>query len=92
IGKRAELLKKMVTKKQDQMLMLNAWVRLFNDDANAAAWQKKASEALGALYEASLVEEDAFTEWFESKNSSDRSPGVAAMKPFSHWLATAEEE
>ncbi|KAJ1956030.1 hypothetical protein EC988_001556, partial [Linderina pennispora] len=92
VGKRAELLKKVVTKKQDQMLMLNAWVRLFNDDANAAAWQKRASEVLGALYEASLVEEDAFTEWFEGKNSSDCSAGVAAMKPFSHWLATAEEE
>ncbi|KAJ1956742.1 hypothetical protein GGI12_005227, partial [Dipsacomyces acuminosporus] len=92
IVKRAELLSKIVTKRQDQAFMLNAWQRLLADDENAAAWQKKASEVLGALYEASLLDEEVFTEWFDGKFSSDCSPAIAAMKPFSDWLATAEEE
>ncbi|KAJ1944997.1 hypothetical protein GGF37_001919, partial [Kickxella alabastrina] len=92
VSRKSELLSKIVTKPQDQALMLNSWQRLLADDEHAAAWQKKASEVLGALYKASLLDEDVFTAWFTRKNSEDRSPAISAMEPFANWLATAEEE
>ncbi|KAJ2445698.1 hypothetical protein GGF42_005911 [Coemansia sp. RSA 2424] len=92
ISKHSELLSKIVSKQQDQVLMLNAWLRLLAKDENAAAWQKKASEILGALYKESLLDEDVFMQWFDRKHAEDRGPAIASMQPFAHWLATAEEE
>ncbi|KAJ2693428.1 hypothetical protein H4218_006040 [Coemansia sp. IMI 209128] len=92
IGKHSELLSKVVSKQQDQVFMLNAWLRLIAEDEHAAAWQKRASEILGALYRVSLLDEEVFMQWFEKKHSKDHSPAIASMQPFAHWLATAEEE
>ncbi|KAJ1898776.1 hypothetical protein LPJ71_006105, partial [Coemansia sp. S17] len=92
ISKHVELLSKVVSKQQDQAFMLNAWLRLMAEDEHAAAWQKKASEILGALYKESLLDEEVFTKWFDGKHSEDHGPAIASMQPFAHWLATAEEE
>ncbi|KAJ1823754.1 hypothetical protein LPJ56_002931 [Coemansia sp. RSA 2599] len=92
IARNSELLAKIVTKPQDQALMLNAWHRLLLDDENAAAWQKKAPEVLGALYKESLLEEDVFSAWFSKNKGENSSPAISAMQPFAHWLETAEEE
>ncbi|KAJ2489882.1 hypothetical protein IWW37_003650 [Coemansia sp. RSA 2050] len=92
VGKHSELLSKVVSKQQDQVFMLNAWLRLMAEDEHAAAWQKRASEILGALYKVSLLDEEVFIQWFEKKRAEDHSPVIASMQPFAHWLATAEEE
>ncbi|KAJ2740976.1 hypothetical protein GGI20_005499, partial [Coemansia sp. BCRC 34301] len=92
ISKHSELLSKIVSKQQDQALMLNAWLRLLARDESAAAWQKKAPEILGALYKESLLDEEVFIRWFDAKHVEDCGPAVTAMQPFAHWLATAEEE
>ncbi|KAJ1664047.1 hypothetical protein IW140_004346 [Coemansia sp. RSA 1813] len=92
IEKNSELLAKIMSKQQDQVFMLNAWQRLLTEDDNAALWQKKASEVLGALYKESLLDEDVFAEWYSARNTRDCAPAIASMKPFAHWLATAEEE
>ncbi|KAJ2721442.1 hypothetical protein GGI07_003955 [Coemansia sp. Benny D115] len=92
ISRNTELLSKIMTKSQDQVFMLNSWQRLLADDENALAWQKKASEVLGSLYKSSLLDEDVFMAWFEKKSTDVADPAIAAMKPFAHWLATAEEE
>ncbi|KAJ1731200.1 hypothetical protein LPJ61_002648 [Coemansia biformis] len=92
IARNAELLHKLVGKQQDQLLLLNAWHRLLVEDANAALWQRKAPELLGSLYSESLLDEDIFNAWFAKRTSGDCGPEILAMKPFAHWLATAEEE
>ncbi|KAJ2779345.1 hypothetical protein GGI15_003909 [Coemansia interrupta] len=92
ISRNSELLAKIVTKPQDQVFMLNAWHRLLTEDDEASAWQRKATEVLGALYKTSLLDEDIFTAWFSKNNGESRGPAVAAMEPFANWLATAEEE
>ncbi|KAJ2557585.1 hypothetical protein EV175_001253 [Coemansia sp. RSA 1933] len=92
IERSSGLLAKIISKQQDQVFMLNAWQRLLTDDSNAALWQKKASEVLGALYKESLLDEDVFAEWFASKNTRDCVSAIASMRPFANWLATAEEE
>ncbi|KAJ2610385.1 hypothetical protein H4S08_003636 [Coemansia sp. RSA 1365] len=92
ITRNAELLSKIVSKQQDQALMLNAWQQFLAEDKNATLWQKKASELLGALYNESLLDEEVFLQWFSKKNSEDCGPEILSMKAFAHWLATAEEE
>ncbi|KAJ1897178.1 hypothetical protein LPJ81_004587, partial [Coemansia sp. IMI 209127] len=92
VEKCSGLLSKIMSKQQDQVFMLNAWQRLLTEDENAVLWQKKASEILGALYSKSLLDEEVFTEWFASRNTSDCASAIASMRPFSNWLATAEEE
>ncbi|KAJ2832863.1 hypothetical protein GGI24_001065 [Coemansia furcata] len=92
ISKHSELLSKVVSKQQDQVFMLNAWLRLMAEDEHAAAWQKRASEILGALYKGSLLDEEVFMQWFDGKHGEDHGPAIASMQPFAHWLATAEEE
>ncbi|KAJ2161072.1 hypothetical protein GGF46_001743 [Coemansia sp. RSA 552] len=88
----AEVLGKIVGKQQDQKLMLNAWQRLLVEDACASLWQRKATELLGTLYKESLLDEDAFFQWFAKWNVDGCGPEIQAMKPFAHWLNTAEEE
>ncbi|KAJ2805185.1 hypothetical protein H4R20_002190 [Coemansia guatemalensis] len=92
IARNAELMSKIVSKQQDQALMLNAWQQLLAEGKNATLWQRKASELLGALYNESLLDEEVFLQWFSKKNSEDCGPEILSMKPFAHWLATAEEE
>ncbi|KAJ2888753.1 hypothetical protein FB639_000425 [Coemansia asiatica] len=92
VGRYSKLLAKIVTKPKDQLLMLNAWCTLMLEDENAAAWQDKAPEVLGALYKDSLLEEDAFSLWFNKKRDEKYSPAISAMQPFAKWLETAEEE
>ncbi|KAJ1997926.1 hypothetical protein GGI04_005216, partial [Coemansia thaxteri] len=92
IAKNCELLSKIVVKQHDQVFMLNAWLRLLTEGEDAAAWQKKASELLGALYTKSLLDEEVFTQWFEGKQRMDCDSAIASMQAFAHWLATAEEE
>ncbi|KAJ2653317.1 hypothetical protein GGH99_007546, partial [Coemansia sp. RSA 1285] len=92
IGRNSGLLAKIMGKQQDQVFMLNAWQRLLTEDENAVLWQKRASEVLGALYRESLLDEDVFAEWFAARNTDDCTPAIVAMRPFSHWLETAEEE
>ncbi|KAJ2584388.1 hypothetical protein EV177_010081, partial [Coemansia sp. RSA 1804] len=91
IGRSSGLLAKIMGKQQDQVFMLNAWQRLLTEDENAVLWQKRASEVLGALYRESLLDEDVFAEWFAARNTDDCTPAIVAMRPFSHWLETAEE-
>ncbi|KAJ2364989.1 hypothetical protein H4S02_004704, partial [Coemansia sp. RSA 2611] len=88
IARNAELLAKIAGRPADQPLMLNAWLRMLAD----AAWQRRASEVLSALYDASLLDEDEFAAWFATRNHDGCAPEIAAMRPFAHWLATAEEE
>ncbi|KAJ2076703.1 hypothetical protein H4R24_005553 [Coemansia sp. RSA 988] len=92
IARNAELMSKIVSKQQDQTLMLNAWQQLLAEGKNASLWQRKASELLGALYNESLLDEEVFLQWFSKKNGEDCGPEILSMKPFAHWLATAEEE
>ncbi|KAJ2657604.1 hypothetical protein IW148_005084 [Coemansia sp. RSA 1199] len=88
IARNAELLTKIAGRTRDQPLLLNAWQRVLAEPV----WQKRASEVLGALYSESLLDEDVFLQWFDARTRSDCAPEVAAMRPFAHWLATAEEE
>ncbi|KAJ2323111.1 hypothetical protein IWW51_003919, partial [Coemansia sp. RSA 2702] len=88
IARNAELLAKIAGRPADQPLLLNAWLRMLAD----AAWQRRASEVLSALYDASLLDEDEFAAWFAARNHDGCAPEIAAMRPFAHWLATAEEE
>ncbi|KAJ2818936.1 hypothetical protein IWW50_005638, partial [Coemansia erecta] len=88
IAYNSELLSKIAGRTRDQPLLLNAWQRVLAEPA----WQKRASEVLSALYNESLLDEDVFTTWFEARSNGDCTPEIAAMRPFAHWLATAEEE
>ncbi|KAJ2714981.1 hypothetical protein H4R19_001452 [Coemansia spiralis] len=93
VARNAGLLQKLVGRQQqDQMLLLNACRRLLAEDPNAAQWRRKAPELLGSLYSESLLDEDIFNEWFAKRSTADCGPDILAMRPFAHWLATAEEE
>ncbi|KAJ2452413.1 hypothetical protein EV183_002928 [Coemansia sp. RSA 2336] len=88
ITQHSGLLARLAGKSSDQPLLLNAWARVLRD----AAWQRRATDVLSALYTTSLLDEDTFTQWFEARSGAGCSTAVAAMRPFARWLATAEEE
>ncbi|KAJ1741765.1 hypothetical protein LPJ68_002561 [Coemansia sp. RSA 1086] len=88
ITQHSGLLARLAGKPSDQPLLLNAWTRVLRD----AAWQRRATDVLSALYTTSLLDEDTFAQWFEARSGAGCTTAIAAMRPFARWLATAEEE
>jgi hypothetical protein len=78
-----------VRTRDDQVALLRAWAHLYGTADTASALSAHALVLARALYDADLVDEDAFFAW---EATATHSALARRLAPFLTWLREAEEE
>ncbi|PVU97352.1 hypothetical protein BB559_002060 [Furculomyces boomerangus] len=57
-----------------------------------SVWSGAISNLLMTFYNADIIEEDIFLDWYNANSIDPIEPAIVSMKTFADWLKTAEEE